>query len=49
MTESGGADSGKGSGLIGLTDLLGPILLGCGTCGLLGLWYAGRNIDRSPR
>jgi predicted MFS family arabinose efflux permease len=28
---------------------VGPILLGCGACGLLGLWYAGRNLDRNPR
>jgi predicted MFS family arabinose efflux permease len=30
-------------------ELVGPILLGCGACGLFGLWYAGRNLDRSPR
>ncbi|HEX2286869.1 MAG TPA: MFS transporter, partial [Mycobacterium sp.] len=29
--------------------LIGPILLMCGACGLVGLWYAGRNLDRSPR
>lgn len=28
---------------------LGPILLVCGACGLLGLWYAGRGLDRKPR
>ena len=28
---------------------VGPILLGCGACGLLGLWYVGRNLDRNPR
>ncbi len=28
---------------------LGPILLGCGACGLLGVWYVGRNLDRKPR
>ena len=28
---------------------VGPILLGCGACGLLGLWYVGRNVDRNPR
>lgn len=28
---------------------VGPLLLGCGACGLLGLWWAGRNLDRSPR
>jgi predicted MFS family arabinose efflux permease len=28
---------------------VGPILLACGACGLLGLWYAGRGLDRSPR
>ncbi len=27
---------------------LGPILLVCGACGLLGLWYAGRGLDRKP-
>lgn len=29
--------------------LIGPILLGCGACGLLALWWVGRNLDRSPR
>ncbi|ANI41389.1 MFS transporter [Mycolicibacterium vaccae] len=29
--------------------LIGPILLVCGACGLLGLWYAGRGLDRNPR
>lgn len=28
---------------------VGPILLVCGACGLLGLWYAGRHLDRNPR
>ncbi|MCG7596983.1 MFS transporter [Mycobacterium sp. C3-094] len=28
---------------------IGPILLGCGACGLLGLWYAGKGLDRNPR
>jgi predicted MFS family arabinose efflux permease len=28
---------------------VGPILLGCGACGLIGLWYAGRGLDRNPR
>src|SRR6202008_4124502 len=28
---------------------LGPVLLACGACGLLGLWYAGRGLDRRPR
>src|SRR5262249_61585028 len=28
---------------------VGPILLACGACGLLGLWYAGRGLDRNPR
>jgi predicted MFS family arabinose efflux permease len=28
---------------------VGPILLACGACGLLGLWYAGRTLDRTPR
>ena len=27
----------------------GPILLACGACGLVGLWYAGRGLDRNPR
>ncbi|WP_123028812.1 MFS transporter [Mycolicibacterium stellerae] len=29
--------------------LVGPVLLACGACGLLGLWYAGRGLDRNPR
>jgi predicted MFS family arabinose efflux permease len=29
--------------------LVGPILLACGACGLFGLWYAGRGLDRNPR
>ncbi|PJK23044.1 MFS transporter [Mycolicibacterium goodii] len=29
--------------------MVGPILLICGACGLLGLWYAGRGLDRDPR
>jgi predicted MFS family arabinose efflux permease len=29
--------------------LIGPILMICGACGLLGLWYAGRGLDRHPR
>jgi predicted MFS family arabinose efflux permease len=28
---------------------IGPILLVCGACGLLALWWVGRNLDRSPR
>jgi predicted MFS family arabinose efflux permease len=28
---------------------VGPILLMCGACGLFGLWYVGRDIDRNPR
>lgn len=28
---------------------VGPILLACGACGLLALWWVGRNLDRSPR
>lgn len=28
---------------------LGPLLLVCGVCGLVGLWCAGRTIDRRPR
>jgi predicted MFS family arabinose efflux permease len=28
---------------------VGPVLLACGACGLLGLWYAGRGLDRNPR
>ena len=27
---------------------VGPILLVCGACGLLGLWYVGRHLDRNP-
>ena len=27
---------------------VGPILLVCGACGLLGLWYVGRDLDRNP-
>jgi predicted MFS family arabinose efflux permease len=29
--------------------LIGPILLICGACGLVGLRYSGRHVDRSPR
>jgi predicted MFS family arabinose efflux permease len=29
--------------------LIGPILLVCGACGLVGVWYSGRNLDRNPR
>jgi predicted MFS family arabinose efflux permease len=29
--------------------LIGPLLLICGMCGLAGLWYVGRNLDRRPR
>ncbi|WP_199254930.1 MFS transporter [Mycolicibacterium mengxianglii] len=29
--------------------LLGPILLVCGSCGVIGLWLAGRGLDRYPR
>jgi len=29
--------------------LIGPILLACGACGLIGLWFAGRSLDRDPR
>jgi predicted MFS family arabinose efflux permease len=29
--------------------LIGPVLLLCGACGLLGLWYAGSTLDRRPR
>lgn len=36
-------DSGVGPAFIG------PILLACGACGLIGLWYAGRGLDRNPR
>ena len=28
---------------------VGPLLLACGLCGLVGLWYAGRTLDRNPR
>jgi predicted MFS family arabinose efflux permease len=28
---------------------VGPILLACGACGLLSLWWVGRHLDRSPR
>jgi predicted MFS family arabinose efflux permease len=28
---------------------LGPVLLACGACGLVGLWYAGRGLDSNPR
>jgi predicted MFS family arabinose efflux permease len=28
---------------------VGPILLACGACGLLNLWWVGRHLDRSPR
>jgi predicted MFS family arabinose efflux permease len=28
---------------------VGPTLLACGACGLLALWWVGRNLDRSPR
>lgn len=28
---------------------IGPLLLVCGVCGLIGLWLAGRTLDRSPR
>ncbi|WP_111511835.1 MFS transporter [Mycobacterium kyogaense] len=35
--------SGVGPGFIG------PILLACGACGLIGLWYAGKGLDRNPR
>lgn len=29
--------------------LIGPILLVCGACGLIGLWFAGRGLDHNPR
>lgn len=29
--------------------LIGPILLVCGACGLIGLWLAGRGLDHDPR
>jgi predicted MFS family arabinose efflux permease len=28
---------------------VGPILLACGGCGLISLWWVGRHLDRSPR
>jgi predicted MFS family arabinose efflux permease len=28
---------------------VGPILLACGACGLIGLWWVGRNLDDRPR
>ncbi|MGV9709546.1 MFS transporter [Gordonia sp. NPDC003424] len=28
---------------------IGPVLLICGVCGLVGLWCTGRTIDRRPR
>jgi predicted MFS family arabinose efflux permease len=28
---------------------VGPILLVSGACGLVGLWYVGRHLDRNPR
>ena len=28
---------------------IGPLLLGLGLCGLAGLWFAGRTLDRNPR
>jgi predicted MFS family arabinose efflux permease len=28
---------------------VGPVLLACGACGLFGLWYVGRGLDRNPR
>ncbi|WP_072805901.1 MFS transporter [Rhodococcoides yunnanense] len=28
---------------------IGPVLLICGACGLIGLWFAGRMLDRNPR
>lgn len=30
-------------------SFVGPILLACGACGLIGLWYAGHGLDRNPR
>lgn len=30
-------------------QFVGPILLVCGACGLVALWWVGRNLDRSPR
>jgi predicted MFS family arabinose efflux permease len=29
--------------------VIGPILLVCGACGLVSLWYAGRTLDHNPR
>lgn len=29
--------------------LVGPILLICGACGLIGLWLTGRGLDHAPR
>jgi predicted MFS family arabinose efflux permease len=29
--------------------LVGPILLVCGACGLIGLWLTGRGLDHAPR
>jgi predicted MFS family arabinose efflux permease len=29
--------------------LVGPILLVLGGCGLAGVWFSGRNVDRNPR
>ena len=29
--------------------LIGPVLLLCGACGLVGLWFAGSTLDRNPR
>lgn len=29
--------------------LVGPVLFVCGACGVLGLFYAARTLDRSPR
>jgi predicted MFS family arabinose efflux permease len=28
---------------------VGPILLVCGACGLISLWWVGRHLDRNPR
>lgn len=28
---------------------VGPILLACGACGLISLWWVGRHLDRNPR
>jgi len=28
---------------------IGPLLLICAACGLVGLWYTGRTLDRNPR